>query len=172
MTRFSVRKQLSTSNKLLAIRHRAEGCCVKRSGKLKLKQRRKGLNLLACTVCKWDYSQLNCIIYVHNNSIVITGLKLNYTIISISKWLVKVENKYPILLMNICNHRGDWVKTSKTNMCFGEGAAFLSQTSRQSVCVCAGLPGDPHTQDIFPKLHEIKDPISHSCHFRSSSIKC
>ena len=29
--------------------------------------------------------KLNCIIYVHNNSIIITGLKLNYTVISISK---------------------------------------------------------------------------------------
>lgn len=53
------------------------------------------LNLLACTVCKWDYSQLNCIIYVHNNSIIITGLKLNYDVISISKWLVKVGKQIP-----------------------------------------------------------------------------
>ena len=29
----------------------------------------------------------------------------------------------------------------------------------------------PHTQVVFPKLWEIKDPISHTCHFRSSSIK-
>lgn len=28
-----------------------------------------------------------------------------------------------------------------------------------------------HTQNIFPKLQEIKDPISHTCHFKNSSIK-
>lgn len=34
------------------IREGLKRSCVKRSGKLKLKQSKKGLNLLACTVCK------------------------------------------------------------------------------------------------------------------------
>lgn len=141
----------------------AEEHCVKRSGKLKLKQRRKGLNLLACTVCKWDYSQLNCIIYVHNNSIIITGLKLNYTVISIYKWLVKVENKYPILLMNICNHHVDFQWKHPKQICVLEKARNLPP-KRLAVClpvctcVCVSkwcwedggvLPGELHTLRIY-----------------------
>lgn len=93
----------------------------------------KGLNLLACTVCKWDYSQLNCIIYVHNNSIIITGLKLNYTVISISKWLGKVENKYPILLMNISNHRVDSQWKHPKQICVLEKMRKI--LPRRQVCV-------------------------------------
>lgn len=141
----------------LHIRHRAERyccccCCVKRSGKLNLKQCRKGLNLLAWTVCKWDYAQLNCIIYVLNNSIIITGLKWNYTVISISKWLGKVENKYPILLMNISNHRVDSQWKHPKQICVLEKGRKIPP--RWQVCVSGGggvvqwvgvLPGWLHT---------------------------
>lgn len=52
MTGFSEEAALHIKQAGPAISAGAEGCCVERGGKLKLKQRREGLNLLACTVCK------------------------------------------------------------------------------------------------------------------------
>lgn len=79
-------------------------------------------------------------------------------------------------------------------MCFGEGVKGVGSEGGgggccfQCVCVCVSKPcwGDWRSGEegeglyleslgtlriYFPKLQEIKDPISHTCHFGSSSIK-
>ncbi len=45
---------------------------------------------------------LNCIIYGDNSGIIITGFKLNYITISITKWLVKLSKQITALANERC----------------------------------------------------------------------